>query len=165
MTETTKTPTNSNINNVAEKTIDEHFRDWIMEYLGYGYGTGEEFILPDLRKFFELCPDTSNYYHINLEEELTPTIVWLFIELLCRADIITYGVSTRYGWFTKNGKALRAYILSKSAEELYGIAVDRPENYFNCSPKICNCGKKGYTKGALKCVNPFWSENAPKYNV
>ena len=61
------------------KTTEEYFRDWISEYFGYGYGTGELHIVPAVRKFLERCEATPGHcYNYNtLESSLTPVVAWL----------------------------------------------------------------------------------------
>ena len=125
-------------------------------FFGYGYGTGEQHIIPALKIFFELCneklhPDHSSYRHETIETGLTPTVTWLLINSLCKADIIQYGTSPRSGWLTPEGDRLKKYMLSKEADDLYDIVMDYSEDYVPCDPEHCNCSGN-------RCVyhgNPF----------
>ena len=145
------------------KTIDENFRDWESNAFGFGYGTGEEHTLAAIKKFFELCNEGSygqSYDYQKLEAALTPTVAWLLISTFGHLDIIEYGCSPRYAWLTKKGVALKEYLATKTAEELYEICTGHDESYTHCSPKYCNCGERGYEEGRI-CVNPFWKSDRP----
>lgn len=144
------------------KTIEENFTDWEASAFGFGYGTGEEHILPALKSFFSAFgnhDDRNAYDYEALEAVVTPTVAWLIINVLGHADIIEYGTSPRYGWLTPHGERLKAFIDSKSAEELYELTC-RDENYHHCSPDACNCGPAGYQEG-VDCPNPFWPRRGP----
>lgn len=134
------------------KTIDEQFIDWESHVFGFGYGTGEEHTLTALKRFFELFghePDRPNSYSYEvLEASITPTVAWLMINILCHADIIEYGTSPRYGWLTRKGEALKAYLASKSVSELENLVCSTDEDYAMCGPDTCNCAALG-----SKCTN------------
>lgn len=105
---------------------DTEFWNWESDTFGYGYGTGEQYTLPALRKFFELLKKDSpisswSYDYEVLERELTPTVAWLLINILCKADIIEYGTSPRHAWITEKGQKIRDYLLSKTEDELYDV--------------------------------------------
>ena len=143
-------------------TLEQSFKNWEAHVFGYGYGTGEKYILPVLRQFMAICTprdgsSSFSYDHGALELLLDPAPAWLLINVLCRADIIEYGTSPRFGWLTKNGEKLREFMLSKSDDELYALAANRSEDDPGCSPDVCNCGPMGYQKG-VKCDNPFWNK-------
>lgn len=143
------------------KTIEQNFADWEGSAFGFGYGTGERHILAALRMFMETVKerDGSQVYEFEeLESALTPTVAWLMINVLCRDDVevIEYGTSPRYAWFTQEGKRLREFILSKSVDELVDICCSHTEEDTACYPDACNCGPNGYQKG-VKCPNPFWT--------
>jgi hypothetical protein len=76
---------------------DKHFRDWESHAFGYGYGTGEVFIIPELKLFFETTEAEGNYNHRTLEQKLGGISTWLLINILCHADMLEYGTSPRYG--------------------------------------------------------------------
>ena len=144
------------------KTIDENWSDWYSNAFPFGYGTGEEHIIPALKKFFELCEpnphcNTCNYDHEKIGNVIGHAVVWLIIGRLCahEVDVLEYGTSPRYGWLTSRGMALRAYMSSETAEELYKLACGHGEFSDCCCPDACNCGPNGYVKGR-KCSNPFW---------
>jgi hypothetical protein len=143
------------------KTIEDYFTDWESSAFGFGYGTGEAYILPALKRFFELClmPGEGGYDYRILEAELTPTVAWLLINALARhqVDAIEYGTSPRYGWPTPRGVALKNFLASKTADELYDLAAGQTEDYVRCYPDACNCGPKGYEAGRV-CGNPFWAK-------
>ena len=136
-----------------EKTIDQFFSDWETSALGYGYGSGEEHILKALKTFFALCPsgdaDSRGYDYKVLEQELTPTVAWLLINLLCKWDILEYGTSPRYAWMTDQGYAMKKYFDERTLEQLCE-ACSHDENYSECYPDACNCD------GPKMCANPFW---------
>lgn len=140
------------------KTLENSFKDWESDVFGFGYGTGEEYIIPALKHFMELCSEGSygtSYDHDKLTACLTGAVAWLLINALCKADIIEYGTSPRYAWLTDKGKCLKEFVASRTVDELYEIAAGGDENYTSCSPKYCNCGENGYEEGRV-CANPFW---------
>lgn len=109
--------------------MDKQFWDWHSEWFGFGYGTGEEHVLPALRKFFSLLtkhtPMSSwGYDYRELEKELTPTVAWLLINILCKADVIEYGTSPRVARIDSKYDWLREYFLNHTEEELYKIACE-----------------------------------------
>lgn len=138
------------------KTLEQSFIDWHGSAFRFGYGTGEEHIIPALKSFLECCPATSCYDHRDLEKLLTPTVAWLLINILCQQNILEYGSSPRFAWLTDEGIALKNFISSKTIDELYE-AVMVNENYIHCYQDACNCGDDGYQDG-VKCVNPFWHQ-------
>ena len=145
------------------KTLDENFRDWEAHAFGFGYGTGEEHILPALKTFFAKIgshPGLSHGYdHHVLSEALGSTVAWLLINVLCREDILEYGTSPRFGWLTREGEALKAYVDGKTAQQLFDICcADSEEGVIGCYPHSCNCGPRGYVEGR-KCPNPFWPDS------
>ena len=141
------------------KTID----DWEGNAFGFGYGSGERHTPAAVKTFFATVgtgesPDRSHCYdYQRLEATLTSTVAWLLINAFCRhdVDVIEYGTSPRYGWLTDEGRALKAYVDSKSLDELVAICTGRTEDDTPCYPDACNCGPNGYEKGR-KCPNPFW---------
>lgn len=143
------------------KTTEENFIDWEASTFGYGYGTGELSILTALKTFMATIParpDLPNGYdYTKLEAALEPTVTWLLINVLCKhqVDIIEYGTSPRFGWLTDKGMQLKAFIDSKTVDELVELCTSRTEDYIHCAPDYCNCGPKGYQEG-VKCENPFW---------
>jgi len=143
------------------KTLDENFRDWESTAFGFGYGSGEEHILPALKRFLALCrnePSGRSYDYRELEADLTPTVAWLLINRLCQQDIIEYGTSPRFGWLTHKGEALQTYTASKTEDELAEVVCVYDSDYPHCYPDACNCGPNGYEESAV-CQNPFWGEN------
>lgn len=142
---------------MKQRTIDDHFIDWMSENISRGYGSGEPHTIPALRKFLSLCNTgyySTSYDYERLEEALDPAAVWLLIDVLCRADIVEYGTSPRYAWLTPEGIKLRDYMLSKTEEELILLVCNTEDNDY-CTDTFCNCGEKGYSKKKL-CFNPFW---------
>lgn len=136
----------------ALKTVEENFADWEGDTFGFGYGTGERYTLPALKTFLELCPAPGGgtYDYVKLEKALGGVATWLLINILARANIIEYGTSPRYGWLTRQGVALRNFVETKSADELYEL-TRRDENYPWCYRDACNCDGE-------KCQNPFWGK-------
>lgn len=147
---------------MTTKTIDLHFYDWESHVFGFSYGSGEPHILPALRAFFEACPEDDAYDFEVLEAKLTPAVAWLLINVLNRPGVraLNYGSSPRYGFLTREGKALRTFMLSKTVDQLIEIVTDPPgdDPIITCSPTGCNCGPKGYEPDRV-CENPFWPKH------
>jgi hypothetical protein len=140
------------------KTIEESFVDWESSAFGLGYGTGDEHVLRALKSFFAAFGNEdrpNSYDYRKLEAAVTPAVAWLLINRLCQTDIIEYGTSPRFAWLTPEGEALKAFIDSRSVEELEGIVCNTTEDSNICYPDACNCGPNGYEKGRV-CQNPFW---------
>lgn len=141
------------------KSIDDHWTDWEAHVFGYGYGSGEPHTVPALKAWFGAVgrDDAAHGYDFEkLERACGPVVAWLLINALCKADIIQYGTSPRFGWLTDEGIALKQYIDSKTSDELVHL-VCRDAEYVTCYPDTCNCGPNGYEAGR-KCGNPFWVE-------
>jgi len=120
---------------------DKHFIDWEHEVFGFGYGTGEQHTLGALKSFIEYCNE-GEYKHAydyeRIEKALTPAVAWLMINILCKADILDYGTSPRYGWLSEKGEILKTYVEMRSADELYNLtSVD--QDYHHCYKDHCNC--------------------------
>jgi hypothetical protein len=133
------------------KTIEQHFADWESGVFGYGYGSGEEHVLKALKTFLSLCCEgqfAHAYDHENLSAALTPVVAWLLINALCRADILEYGTSPRYGWLTPQGEELKAFVGDRSVEQLEAAARD---DDMICYRDHCNCDD-----GDCRPYNPFW---------
>lgn len=144
----------------APKSIEENFADWESTVFGFGYGSGERHILAALKEFMAAIgrDDLPTAYDYEvLEKAVTPTVAWLLINALCKysVGVIEYGSSPRYGWLTKRGIALKAFIDSKSLDDLVKLSTERTEDSTVCYPDACNCGPHGYVKDR-KCPNPFW---------
>lgn len=139
-----------------KKTVDDNFSDWENTVFGMGYGTGEEYTVPALKQFLAACPDEGTYDHEKLSDALGPVVAWLLINILVKADIIEYGSSPRFGWLTKQGQTLRAYVKTKTAAELVALSC-RDSDYVICYPDACNCGPDGYEPGR-ECANEFWRD-------
>lgn len=142
------------------KTLEEYFRDWEGNAFGYGYGSGEMYTIPALKKFLELCNEGiygNSYDYRKLEEALTGEVAWLLINTLCKhnINIIEYGTSPRFAWLTDNGIRLKEFVDKHTAEELITIATNYNEDYPLCYPDACNCGENGYEERRI-CQNPFW---------
>lgn len=145
--------------NEAMKTPEDYFSDWEAHVFGFGYGTGEEHIVPSLKTLFGAFGNEngpSSYDYQKLELSVGPVAAWLFINALCHANILEYGTSPRFGRITPHGERLKAFIDSKSADELMAMTC-RDQDYWHCSPDACNCGPEGYEAGR-KCGNQFWIE-------
>lgn len=141
------------------KSLEENFADWEGSVFGFGYGSGEEHVLLVLKAFFAAIgmeASLDRYDYRRLEATLTPPVAWLLINALCRADVIEYGTSPRYGWLTPQGKALAAFIEPRTAEELTCICTKHSEDYVPCYPDDCNCAPSVCEVGK-KCQNPFWN--------
>lgn len=154
-----------------KKSLEIYFRDWFDEAFGYGYGTGEMYIVPLLRKFLELCKPTEiskahNYNHEDIEKALGKEVAWLMINVLCGNDIIEYGTSPRYAMLSIEGRRLKQFVESKTDDELYDIVMKFEDkdgegtHYCYRDMDGCNCGPNGHQKGIF-CANPFWSRRVP----
>lgn len=142
------------------KDLDDNFRDWEGHIFGFGYGTGEEHTIPALKAFFAAIPE-HQYDYRALEAGCGAVVAWLLINALCKADVLEYGTSPRFGWLTERGHALKAYIDAHDAEWLYESVCNPPPTYEGpCYPDACNCGPSGYEAGR-KCPNPFWDTTEP----
>lgn len=134
------------------KTIEQHFADWESEVFGYGYGTGEEHVLGALKQFLSLCSKgqfSHAYDHEELSAALTPVVAWLLINALCSAGTLEYGTSPRFGWLTREGEALRAFVGERTVEQL---EVASQDDDMVCYRDHCNCGD-GHD---CRPLNPFW---------
>ena len=138
------------------KSLPEYFRDWESYAFGFGYGTGEQHIIPALRTFMETVAADGLYDYRDLEFALGPLPAWLLINALAGdvGAIIEYGTSPRFGWLTEGGKKLREFILSHTDDQLYEFTFCTGDDVI-CYPDACNCGPKGYEKDRI-CANPFW---------
>lgn len=137
------------------KSAEDNFRDWENSVFGFGYGDGEAHILPALRDFMASIDGGNSYDYKKLEAAVTPPVAWLLINALCKCDAIEYGTSPRFGWLTKEGEALREFLLSRTADDLVSLCMERSDDYVECYPDACNCGPDGFENGAI-CKNPFW---------
>ena len=147
---------------IPQKSIEDSFRDWESYAFGFGYGSGEEHVIPALKHFLLLCNEGTpgnSYDYKKLEEALTPTVAWLLINILAnhKIDMIEYGTSPRYAWLTEKGVRLKEFMRSHTEEQLIEMATDRTEDSNVCYPDACNCGPSGYVEGR-KCPNPFWDD-------
>lgn len=141
-----------------QKTEDDFFRDWESHVIGFGYGSGEPHTTPAVRAFLELCNEGAyghSYDYEKLERALGGATAWLLVSILAKTDILEYGTSPRFAWLTKKGERLKAYVLSRTADELVNVVCEHDEDYPHCYPDACNCGPTGYEEGRV-CPNPFW---------
>jgi hypothetical protein len=140
--------------NTGKTLTDKHFRDWENLTFGYGYGSGEEPIMGALKTFFDSLKDARSYDHEMLEKALGGATAWLLINALCRADILEYGTSPRYGWLTEKGELLERYFRQKTVEDVLDVLFrERDEWHDHCTKQYCNCGKEQVMR---KCENPLF---------
>jgi hypothetical protein len=139
------------------KAIEESFADWEGSAFGFGYGSGEPHTLGALKDFFAaLKADGRSYEYEKLEAVLGARVAWLLINVLCRhPGILEYGTSPRYGWLTKQGERLKAFVDGKTVDELVALC-QRSEDATSCYPNACNCGPSGGYEEGRRCPNPFW---------
>lgn len=104
---------------------DEEFRDLYDELFGFGYGTGDLHTLPLLTVFIQELPvaGTYAYDYRRLEGKFKSDTAWLMINILCKADLIEYGSSPRFGWLTAKGASLKQYLADKRIDELYELVL------------------------------------------
>lgn len=135
--------------------MDEYFRDWESNAFGFGYGSGEEFIIPTIKKFMALVPEldaeSRTYDSGVLEKELGGETAWFLINVFGKQDIIEYGTSPRFAWLTEQGYALKKYLSERSVDQLFE-AIQHDESYAECWPDSCNCTPD-------ECHNPFWENH------
>ena len=129
---------------------NKHFKDWENLVFGYGYGSGERFIMFGLKDFLSFIPKEGNYDFEKLEEGVGSLVAWLFINLFCHNDLIEYGTSPRFSWLTEKGKILKEYFEGKTVDELLQILE---EESVICMPTYCNCKIK---EGKNPCGNPLF---------
>lgn len=144
-----------------QKSNEDAFADWEGDVFGFGYGTGEDHIVPALKAFLAGIPDEGAYDHRSLENAVGAAPAWFLINALCRADIIEYGTSPRFGWLTPQGKALQAFTRSRTTEELLD-ATCRDENYVHCYSDCCNCQGGSHNHGCKN--NPFFRSYTPDHH-
>lgn len=137
------------------KTQEIFFCDWEAYVFGFGYGSGEPHVIPEVRRFFMTCKPDGAYNYQDMETQLSPPVAWMMINALCHAGVIEYGTSPRFGWLTKEGKKLREFVCAREPEELLDLLGRNDEAYAGCSPRYCNCGPDGYEEGRI-CENPFF---------
>ncbi len=106
---------------------DKEFVKLENRIFGYGYGSGEEYTLRALKNFLRRTGSSKNYDYRVFETDLGETITWLMINALCKADIIEYGCSPRFGWLTGKGEELKEYLEGKSVDELYDLLRLEPQ--------------------------------------
>lgn len=146
---------------MVNKELSVYFRDWENEALGFGYGTGEPYILKALQKFLSLCNHTmhGSYDYKIIEKEIGAATTWLLINLLCHQDMISYGSSPRGGFLTEEGNRLKEFVCDHTVEELYDFLFIESESGSRelalCYKTGCNCGPNGFIQG-INCANPFW---------
>lgn len=134
------------------KTPAQYFADWEGDTFGCGYGTGEPHTITALSGFMSVCPEKGNYDYADLERALSPATAWLLINALCKARIIEYGTSPRYGWLTPAGVALKDFMSTQTLPQLIEAACGHDDP---CYPDVCNCGPDG-AGPEWRCDNPFW---------
>ena len=97
------------------------FKEWESTVFGYGYGTGEPYVLQALSDFLMNCPVEGTYDYREIENTIGAQVCWLLINVLGHADIIEYGTSPRFGWLTKKGVELRSFLAECGIEKALGI--------------------------------------------
>ena len=126
---------------------DKHFADWESDCFGYGYGTGESFIIPSLCTFMKHVPIDGCYDYLKLQIVCGSAEAWFLINILCHQDMIEYGSSPRFAWLTSKGKALKEYLDCKGEVAAQEVIRDQ-ESWDYCYPDACNCD--------TPCDNPLW---------
>lgn len=64
------------------KTPDDYFHDWEASAFGYGYGNGEEAIMPVLKAFVSALSADGNYDYKLLEAAAGAAPAWFLINVL-----------------------------------------------------------------------------------
>ena len=96
----------------------ENIAKMIDDIFGYNYGSGEKYIIPELRKLINLCPNNGTYDYREFESCFGGLAAWLFINILCGKDVIEYGTSPRFGWLTDKGRELKTTINAMTDDEI-----------------------------------------------
>jgi len=130
---------------------DKNFIDWFSENFGYGYGDGEQYTIPALKGFLEVCPIEGTYDYKDIENKIGKAETWFLMNVLCKIRFIEYGTSPRFAWLDTKGKLLKKYLETKTSDELYELVMVDGD-YIHCSSTHCNCGVNGYEEGR-KCDN------------
>lgn len=125
--------------------VDKQFTQWEHHTFGAGYGTGEMFIFPVLKQFFDCLEDGRTYDHEVLESTLGQAQAWFMINALEKVEAIEWGTSARYGWLTKKGETVKAYVENKTPEQLYDVVMKLDE-------RICECRGDMHSECA---INPM----------
>lgn len=121
------------------KKIEEQFIDWENAIFGFGYGTGEQYTIQGLKDFFDQLENDRNYDYEKVEKKFGQLAGWLLINILCRADILEYGTSARFGWVTEKGAKLRDFLKTRKTGELYELVMNVADGYPMCGKNYCNC--------------------------
>ena len=137
------------------KTLQQYFADWEANAFGFGYGTGEMYVIACILEFMENLKDGRSYDYSNLYHHHGPVSTWFLINALARGPCptIEYGTSPRFGWLTKGGEELRKFMLNYSCDQLYEFTCIG-DNDIVCYPYACNCGPNRV------CPNPFWGKGS-----
>lgn len=136
-----------------KELTNKNFIDFFSEHFGYGYGDGEQYILPALKGFLGTCPIDGTYDYTEIERAIGKAETWFLMNTLCEEDILEYGSSPRFGWLSDKGKMLKNYLSTKDDELYELVMVDG--DYISCTSKYCNCGENGFEEGR-KCDNPLF---------
>jgi hypothetical protein len=146
-----------------EVVTDKHFREWEQEAFGFGYGTGEAYILPILSRFFRALThgvgshNAGHYDAERLAAQLGDAHTWFLLNVLCRMDVIAYGTSPQYGWLTTLGQRLFSYVRVRTPHQLYAIVTQDGEPAQPlCSRTSCHCPDGSDTQGCQH--NPLFVE-------
>lgn len=135
--------------NTERKVTDKNFVDWEQHVFGYGYGTGEMPVLQALHDFMSMLENGRSYDYSRMEQFFGPIATWLLINVLCKADILDYGTSSRYGWLSEKGYRLRDYMSGKTVDQLYELVMAKNMDTITCFPDLCQC-ETG------ECPNPLF---------
>ncbi len=122
------------------KTKNEQFAEWFGEAFPYCYGTGEEHVIPALKKFMALIPADSTYDYKVIEQEIGAFECWALINELAGMDLIEYGCSPRFGWLTAKGKRLQQFVFENTEDAMLEALGEVTEDSPSCATHYCNCG-------------------------
>lgn len=113
---------------------DIEFCRWEGDCFGFGYGTGESFVIEALCDAMKVIPLEGAYNHEDIQREVGGKVCWLLINALCKYpgdkrlakdSIIEYGTSPRFGFLSSFGRELKEFMEGKTAGQL----VDILDNY------------------------------------
>mgnify|MGYP001160154475 CR=1 FL=1 len=153
-----------------KKSLDECFKDWESSFFGFGYGSGEEFILTSLKIFMDCCREkeeglSPSYDYKELEEKLGKSTAWLLINFFCKHDYVEYGSSSRYAWLTPTGCFLKKYLEKRSVEQLCNILDEYTTECFYDRKETGNTFCQCHLDKREFCDNPFFIDDQDRESI
>lgn len=98
------------------------FQSLYSEQLGWGNYGSEQALCVSLKDFLDSIPLDCGYDHELLATKVGAAFAWSLIYQFVALGWINYGTSPRYGWLEGDGVWLKAFVATRSADDLYAIA-------------------------------------------